>query len=144
MTQVQLIGDNTQLEQAFNIRKEVFVEEQKVALEDEIDAFEDEARHFLATLNNQPCGAARWRYTTKGIKLERFAVLPSFRGKGVASALVQAVLDDIAQQPDTNGKPLYMHAQVEVVPLYKKFGFEITGDLFVECDIEHYPMEKKN
>lgn len=142
MIDVQLIADDELLKTAFDIRREVFVEEQKVSQEDEFDAYENESRHFLATLNGKPCGAARWRYTPKGMKLERFAVSAAFRRKGVASALVQAVIDDVHAQPNTAGKLMYMHAQTTALPLYKKFGFEIQGDLFVECDIEHYVMVK--
>lgn len=142
MIDVQLIENDQQLKTAFEIRREVFVVEQKVPHEEEFDAYEDECRHFLALLDGAPCGAARWRYTPKGIKLERFAVSAAFRRKGVASALVQAVLDDVQAQPEVAGKLMYMHAQTTALPLYKKFGFEIQGDMFVECDIDHYLMVK--
>lgn len=142
MIDVQLIETDQQLKIAFEIRREVFVVEQKVPHEEEFDAYEDECRHFLAVLDGTPCGAARWRYTPKGIKLERFAVSAAFRCKGVASALVQAVIDDVQAQPEVVGKLMYMHAQTTALPLYKKFGFEIQGDMFVECDIEHYLMVK--
>ncbi|EAY31198.1 GNAT family N-acetyltransferase [Microscilla marina] len=142
MMKVKLIVTDEQRKIAFNIRNEVFVEEQQVPREDEFDEFENESRHFLATIHQQPCGAARWRYTPKGIKLERFAVLSSFRRQGVASALLQAVIDDVQAQPNTEGRLMYMHAQTTALPLYKKFGFKVQGDLFVECDIEHYLMTK--
>lgn len=128
---------------AFAIREEVFVIEQEVAAEDEFDKYEEESSHFVAlNENNLPVGSARWRYTDKGIKLERFTVKKNLRGRGVGSKIVQAVLDDIAEYAK-KGTHLYMHAQLDAVPLYTKFGFEKKGDLFDECGIMHYLMWKE-
>lgn len=130
-----------QLETIFKIREEVFVIEQEVDPSEEYDEFEDTSIHFLAKVNNIPAGTARWRFTDNGIKLERFAVIKQRRGKGVGQSLVKAVLEDIAKNPDAKGKKLYMHAQLPAVPLYAKFGFDKVGDLFEECNIQHYKME---
>lgn len=121
------------------IRYTVFVEEQKVSEADEFDEYEASCEHFLAFLHEKPVGAARWRKTDKGFKLERFAVLEEARGKGVGQALVKAVLEAI---PAKARDLLYLHAQVDAVPLYAKFGFEKKGELFEECKIWHYRMEK--
>jgi predicted GNAT family N-acyltransferase len=142
MTEIRVkkIESSTDLELAHKIRYEVFVEGQNVPPEEEIDQYENGCIHFLAWMNNIPCGAARWRKTESGIKLERFAVLEPFRGKGVGSALVKAVLRDIQSDRGNKGKLLYLHAQISAMPLYEKFGFVKHGDLFLECDIEHYSM----
>lgn len=125
---------------AFQIREEVFVVEQEVATHEEFDEFEDESHHFVALdENDEPVGAARWRYTDKGIKLERFAAKKTMRGKGLGSAIVKAVLDDITEKAD-KGTYLYMHAQLPAVPLYLKFDFQTKGDQFDECGIMHYLM----
>lgn len=138
------IDEQHQLEQAFKIRQKVFVEEQKVSKEEEYDEFEDTATHFLAFNDqNKAYGTARWRFTEKGIKLERFAVLKEERGGGTGSALVKKVLEDIALHPNSNGKLIYLHAQLTAVPLYEKFGFRKEGDIFEECAIQHYKMTKK-
>jgi len=140
LTITYITGHDDLLKAAFLIRQKVFVEEQNVPAAEEYDEYETTSRHFLAFYNGIPCGTARWRYTDKGIKLERFAVLADFRSQKVGSALVQAVLEDVQQQADTAGKLLYLHAQVTAMPLYAKFGFEPLGDRFLECDIEHYKM----
>ena len=145
MVRVELVANPGQLEAAFEIRRKVFVEEQQVPAEEEYDEFEKTARHFLAYDSaGLPCGTARWRYTPKGVKLERFAVLQSCRGKGVGSALVQKVLLDIAAQPEAAAKPRYLHAQVTAMPLYEKFGFKPEGPEFLECDIRHYLMKQSS
>jgi predicted GNAT family N-acyltransferase len=141
---VRLITSQEELDQAHDIRRVVFVSEQDVPEEEEIDQYEPVCRHFLAlTESGLPCGAARWRFTENGIKLERFAVLQAFRGHGVGSALVQAVLNDIRNHSGYQGQKIYLHAQLDAIPLYKKFGFQKTGPLFLECDIKHYKMEKE-
>jgi predicted GNAT family N-acyltransferase len=136
--QVNKVSDPAILEKVFAIRREVFVCEQNCPPELEWE-FEDESTHFLALVDNIPAGAARWRKTDKGYKLERFAVLKQFRGIGVAQELVKAVLADLP----ADAAYVYMHAQIQAVSLYKKFGFETIGPEFEEAGIRHFKMEKK-
>ncbi len=89
---------------------------------------------------NTPCGAARWRFTDKGVKLERFAVLKSFRGKGVGHQLVEEVLKDVKNHPSYKGQVIYLNAQVSAMNLYAKSGFRTVGEMFLECDIQHFKM----
>lgn len=135
------ITRNDQLKAAYFIRKEVFVIEQKVDPNKEYDEFESVSKHFIACCDGKPVGTARWRVTPYGVKLERFAVLKDSRGKGIGQALVVAVLEDIKANPDAANMNKYLHAQVSAVPLYQKFGFEIVGDMFEECNIMHYKMQ---
>ncbi|GAB2685394.1 GNAT family N-acetyltransferase [Mucilaginibacter koreensis] len=135
---VKKVSDPESLEQVFAIRREVFVGEQNCPPELEWE-FEDESTHFLATIDDMPAGASRWRKTDKGYKLERFAVLKSQRGQGIAQALVKAVLADLPADADY----VYLHAQVQAVPLYEKFGFERNGPMFEEAGIQHYKMVKQ-
>lgn len=130
-----------QLDTIFKIREEVFVIEQEVDPSEEYDEFEDTSVHFLAKVDDTPAGTARWRFTEKGIKLERFAVIKAFRNRGVGQSLVKAVLDDVAKHPESKNKKLYMHAQLSAIPLYAKFGFDKVGGMFEECNIQHYKME---
>jgi predicted GNAT family N-acyltransferase len=130
--------DPSDLENVFAIRREVFVGEQNCPPELEWE-HEEESNHFLATVDGVSAGASRWRKTDKGYKLERFAVLKNFRGKGVGQALVQAVLNDLPPEADY----IYLHAQVDAVTLYERFGFEKTGPEFEEAGIRHYKMIKK-
>ena len=126
------------LEKVFAIRREVFVLEQKCPPELEWE-HEEEAYHFLATADGEPAGAARWRKTENGYKLERFSVLKIHRGKGIAHLLVRAVLADLPADADY----IYLHAQVTAMPLYEKSGFEGVGEQFEEAGIMHYKMVKK-
>lgn len=136
--EVKNVTDPAELEKVFAIRREVFVDEQNCPPELEWE-FEDESVHFLATLNGVPSGAARWRKTDKGYKLERFAVLKNARSQGIAQALVKTVLNDLP----ANANYVYLHAQVPAVGLYEKFGFTKLGDEFEEAGIRHFKMVKK-
>jgi len=134
-TKVNKVYAHDDLENVFAVRREVFVGEQNCPPELEWE-HEEESNHFLATVDGVPAGAARWRKTDKGYKLERFAVLSKFRGNGVGQALVKAVLNDLP----TNAEYVYLHAQIQAVGLYEKFNFEKTGPEFEEAGIKHYKM----
>ena len=136
MVKIIPIKNAIELEQAFAIRREVFVEEQQVDPSEEYE-FEEESVHFLALDDNKPVGTARWRKTDNGIKLERFAVLASHRRSGVGRELLKAVLGDALKE---NPALLYLHAQIQVVPFYEKEGFVTTGGEFMEANIRHMKM----
>ena len=140
MITIKKIDNRIDLKKAQEIRYEVFVIGQNVPVEDEVDEFEPTSTHYLAFLNNNPVGAARWRFTDQGVKLERFAVLDTFRGRGVGSSMVVKILGDIKKHPDARGKEIYLHAQMEAIRLYRKFGFVKYGDMFSESGIMHYAM----
>ncbi|AQG82410.1 GNAT family N-acetyltransferase [Spirosoma montaniterrae] len=142
MITVAPISSPTDLDIVFGIRHTVFVVEQHVAHDEEYDEFESISTHFLARVGVTPAGTARWRRTSNGIKLERFAVLPAFRRQGVGQALVQAVLDDVFAQQQTAEptESIYLHAQLTAMPLYAGFGFAAVGPMFEEAGIQHYKM----
>ena len=135
--EVEQVTDPAALEKVFAIRHEVFVEEQGCPHELEIE-FNDQSIHFLVTVDGEPAGACRYRKTDKGYKLERFAVLSKFRGFGVGQEMVRAVL---AALP-ADAAYVYLHAQLDAVSLYSRFGFEKTGSEFEEAGIRHYKMVK--
>jgi len=118
-------------EKARVIRDKVFVQEQNVAEEEEFDEFEDESLHYLLFVDKKAIGTARWRHIGNKV-----AVLKEYRGKGYGDFLVKTVLKDALKE----GKTIYLHAQLKAIPLYERSGFKKVGDLFMECDIEHYKM----
>ena len=138
MIELKRIDQEQDLKAAYNIREKVFVIEQQVPADAEYDQYESTAKHYLATYVGVPCGAARWRVTDKGIKLERFAVLSEYRNKNVGAKLLEAVLKDVKR--DYPEKQIYLHAQLPAVNFYKRHSFEAEGDMFSECDIQHYKM----
>lgn len=143
MLKVIRIETQEDLEFAFNIRKEVFVHEQNVPEEDELDKYESIAYHYLALWKDKPVGTARWRITNNGYKLERFAVLKDYRKNGIGKALMEQMMQDIQNHPASSKKNCYLHSQIPVVPFYQAFGFQKKGDQFDECGIMHFKMVRK-
>jgi len=141
MITVEKVRTDSQKEEIFAIREQVFVLEQNVPKDEEYDEYEDTSTHYIAYYDHKPIGTARWRFTEKGIKLERFAVLAPYRDKKVGRAILEKILVEII--PYQADKELYLHAQVQAVGFYEKFGFQKVGDTFQECDIWHYTMKMK-
>jgi len=133
--QVKIVTSDEERQQAYAIRYEVFVKGQQVPVEIEMDQFDEQAVHVLATLDGQPVGTARWRTTSRGVKLERFAVLKEYRSRGVGAALVRFILQKVDHQAT-----IYLHAQEAVVPFYEKYGFVPVGKPFDEVGIKHRKM----
>ncbi len=127
--------DKEMADQAFAIRRKVFVEEQGVDAAMEYD-HEDEAHHYLLILAGKPIATARWRKTEKGIKLERFAVLPGFRNRGIGEIILKEVLKDVIPLK----KMIYLHSQVNATSFYERNGFTKFGEQFTEAGIEHFVM----
>ena len=118
------------------IRRTVFIEEQNIPQNIEIDANEEKANYILAYVDGQPVGTARWRETELGIKLERFAVLPHFRCHGIGKKLTRFILNEMNSQ-----KSIYLNAQESVIPFYQKCGFQTVGPKFDEANsIPHQKM----
>lgn len=80
--------DPEMLEDCFYIRKKVFVEEQGVPEESEIDEYESESIHLIGYDNGQPVATARIRPINETtVKIERVAVIKSHRGQGMVKCL---------------------------------------------------------
>jgi predicted GNAT family N-acyltransferase len=120
---------------ALAIRKEVFIVEQHVSRDEEIDEYESSATHIVALKDGRASGTARWRFTDRGVKLERFAVLKSLRKKGIGSALLQFALDELCEESN-----IYLNAQERVISFYEKFNFRGVGNIFYEANIPHLKM----
>jgi predicted GNAT family N-acyltransferase len=135
MIAVRKAIEEAELKHVYSIRSKVFVEEQQCPPEFEWE-HEEESIHFLATVDGAAAGTARWRKTEEGYKLQRFAVLKEFRGKGVGLALVQTVVDDLPAEADY----IYLHSQIQACSLYEKCGFKKEGPEFDEVGIRHYRM----
>ena len=128
-------SEKQEIEKCFNIRKEVFVKEQKCDPKDEYEN-EEESTHFLLLDNNEPVATSRYRKTQFGIKMERFAVLGSKRKKGYGLKILNFMIKDLSENKDVK----YLHAQVQVVGFYEKVGFKKIGEKFDEVGIMHYKM----
>lgn len=120
------------------IRLKVFVEEQHVPLEEERDAYDDEAMHFLAWLDGEPVGTARVILKGEIGKIGRVAVLPQARGTGLGAGLIRAALDALRGQPGVDRAVL--GAQTHAIGFYEKLGFAAYGPQYLDAGIPHRDM----
>lgn len=119
------------------VRETVFVQEQQVPLELEWDALDPDSAHVLARDDNgRPIGTGR---LTPEHKIGRMAVLAEWRGKGVGAALLLALIDEARRR---GWEDVSLHAQVDAVGFYRRYGFEPYGERFVEAGIDHQSMRK--
>lgn len=124
---------------AFYVRKKVFVEEQNVPIEIELDEYEDFAEHVVLYDDHQPVGAGRFRVISDTGKLERICVLPQYRGKGAGNIILET-LEKLAAEKGL--KKIKLNAQVQVENFYKKHGYQTVSDIFMDAGIPHVTMEK--
>jgi predicted GNAT family N-acyltransferase len=136
---VKQVTTKDQLEDAYSVRRTVFVDEQQVPEEEEIDQFEDDATHIVLYDNEEPVGAARLRVLDGIGKLERICVLSSSRKNGAGKLLVNK-LEEIAIEQGVS--KLKLNAQTHAIPFYERLGYETVSDVFMDAGIPHVTMIK--
>lgn len=121
----------------FAIRREVFCLEQGVAEDLEIDGRDPECRHYLLRIDGRTIGTARVRPVAPGVaKIERVAVLESYRGRGLGFALMRHVLRELGRDRAV------LHAQAHTENFYRALGFTTEGQPFEEAGIPHVRMTR--
>lgn len=125
------------------VRQRVFIEEQACPPEEEWDAYDDVSRHLVGRVGQAIIATARWRTVTHNeeivAKLERFAVLPAYRGRGYGRALVAYAIRDAEQ---AGHRTQMLHAQAHLEAFYEDFGFVRDGAPFNEAGIPHVHMTR--
>jgi predicted GNAT family N-acyltransferase len=116
------------------IRRRVFIQEQGVPEELELDGEDPAAWHWLALRHGEFAGTARM---LRDGHIGRVAVLERYRKLGIGSALVQAAIDHAQAQ---RLREVYLHAQLDAVPFYERYGFIAEGPEFVDAGINHRSM----
>lgn len=131
------------LKQAFTIRKEVFVKEQGVPIEDEFDEFDTLnglSEHILVYYNEQPVGTGRVRWVDGIGKLERICILKPYRKFGLGKVIINA-LEEIAEEKGVS--LVKLHGQTQAEGFYKKLGYQTSSSMFIEDGIPHILMIKE-
>ena len=134
------IGNHPDLiKKAHAIRKQVFVIEQGIPQALDLDGLDGSADHVLVTKGEELIATARLYYKRSGYAvMARIAVLQTFRGLGVATKMVKALLDHTKQR---NIKTIEIHAHQYLRSYYEKFGFKFIKE--VETVGEHQLIEMK-
>ena len=121
-------------ELASPIRFEVFVREQRVPAEIELDEMDARCIHAVAFLEELPVGTGR---LLPGGHIGRMAVLKSHRNRGVGAAMLKRL---IAAARERGDREVALSAQVHAVPFYRAHGFVEEGAEYEEAGIAHQAM----
>ena len=133
------IGPTDDVDSCLALRHAVFVVEQGVSLEDEVDGHDGRAHHILARLNGVPVGCARILIKDDTGKIGRVCVLPSSRGTGLGSALIKACLTHLRKQKDV--RRALLGSQTHAIAFYEKLGFVAFGPEYDDAGIPHRDMD---
>ncbi|WP_226481037.1 GNAT family N-acetyltransferase [Natrinema amylolyticum] len=138
--EVRVAETDRERDDAFAVRRTVFVEEQGVDEDLEYDDHDETAVHFVAYDDGEPIGAARLREYEAGVgKVERVAVLESRRTEGVGRALMEALE---RRAIDAGFEALKLHSQTRAAGFYRSLGYDRRGEEFEEASIPHVEMRK--
>lgn len=134
-------GTDPQLRDALAVREAVFVQEQGVPIEEEIDDYDGVAWHVLARVDDAPVATARLvSLDADRVKIGRVATLPDYRGQGIATKLVKLLMEFARREGF--GEAI-LDSQLAAMPVYEKLGFAPIGEVFLDAGILHRRMTRK-
>lgn len=117
------------------IRTAVFIEEQNVPDSLEWDNSDHESTHILAYYNNIAVGTAR---LLNDGHIGRLAVLKDYRNRKIGQNMLKYLLEIAKERSIRN---IELSAQEHAVEFYKKLGFSVTSDVYMDAGIPHYDMK---
>lgn len=141
MNSILIVDWRTHAQELSRIRREVFIEEQRVPQSEEWDGLDESAIHFLAVRDKNAVGCARLLIENHASQtrfhIGRVAVVKSSRQQGIGRLLMQCVLDYChAHAP----YPIFLNAQTERRRFYEYLGFIAKGNEFIDAGIPHISM----
>lgn len=125
---------------ALSLRKAIFVVEQQVPLELEIEN-EELCTHFVLYEDNIPQSTVRlFQKNSTDYKVQRMAVVASARKKGYGREIMLFAEDYVKKMAGTR---IILGAQIQAIPFYEKLGYKVFGDEYLDAGIKHFDMEKR-
>jgi predicted GNAT family N-acyltransferase len=139
VTEVKVATSPSEVDQALELRRRVYVDEQGVTLEADRDGLDPDALHVVAIDGGRVVGTCRLVFEDGLARLGRMAVDNEMRGRGLGAAIL-ATADRVARA--AGATRIRLHAQTAARSLYERGGFQIRGEEFMEEGIPHVTMEK--
>jgi len=128
------------LQRAFTIRRRVFIEEQQVPEEIELDTDDAHAFHVLALIDGEAVGTGRMLvHGDDEVKIGRMAVLQNLREHGIGRRILRFLMEHARS---SGHKKAVLHAQISAEGFYLKEGYIPIGGVFDEAGIPHRKMER--
>ncbi|NDL68082.1 GNAT family N-acetyltransferase [Anaerotalea alkaliphila] len=130
-------NDKEALEDAWAIRRKVFIEEQGVSEELEMDGKDQDNWFVVVYEDDKPLATGRLLNEEGKYLAGRIAVLKEFRGQHLGDLVVKMLVDKAFT---LGGEAVYLHAQTDALGFYETIGFEAFGDVYQEAGIPHQSM----
>lgn len=130
--------DSSWYQKGCALRREVFMDEQHVSLEDEFDGKDPDATHIVTVQEGEVVGVLRILWLPEHAKIGRFAVKKPLRNQGLGSRLFHTALSFIERRGQER---VMLEAQIDRIAFYEHFGFEAYGADYLDAGILHRAMK---
>ncbi|MFL0251371.1 GNAT family N-acetyltransferase [Clostridium neuense] len=135
--EVRWFKGSKNLKDGLELRKKVFVGEQDVPEDMEIDEFDKDCDHIVIYRDKAVVAVGRIIFDNSKCFFGRIAVAKEYRGTGLGKILVTEMLKKAVED---GVREVFIHAQAYAQKFYEKLGFEAYGEKFDEAGIEHVSM----
>ena len=138
----KLMETEDELQGANEVKRQVFVIEQGITEELVFQSAEESDEiNIIVKNDSMVVGTARVVFPANDTaKIERMAVLRSFRRRGIGKGIISFLLGELKRKKIKN---IILHAQYQVYDFYKTYGFNVSGLPFMEAGIKHVKMEMR-
>ena len=137
---VKLVETHHEMEACVALRVRVFVDEQEVPSDEELDEYDNSADHAVALLAGRVVGTGRlYLLPSEVAQIGRMAVESTQRRKGIGSLILSFLEDRVRRKGNAT---VVVHAQTYVRSFYERHDYVAAGEPFMEAGIEHVGMIK--
>ena len=136
---IRFTQNNKDMLSCLDLRRTVFIEEQNVPENEEVDGDDPDCDHILLTVSDTPVGAARLKYYNDFIKVQRVCVLKNYRGQGIGSKIINFIIRHVEKNDIRSS--VRLGSQIHALEFYKRLGFIEFGEEYLDAGILHKDME---
>lgn len=138
---IRFIQNSKDMLSCLELRRTVFIEEQNVPENEEVDGDDPDCDHILLTISDIPVGAARLKYYDDFVKVQRVCVLKNYRGQGIGSNIINFIIRHVEKNDIRSS--VRLGSQIHALEFYKGLGFIEFGEEYLDAGILHKDMEYK-
>ena len=137
MVRIELMNWDQARAEASPVRYKVFVEEQRVPIEIELDDMDAQCVHAVAySADGRVIGTGR---LLPDRHVGRMAVLQEWRGQGVGGEILERLVTAARERGDME---VALSAQTHALEFYRRHGFAEEGEVYEEAGIPHQVMRR--
>ena len=136
---IRFTQNNKDMLSCLDLRRTVFIEEQNVPENEEVDGDDPDCEHILLTISDIPVGAARLKYYNDFVKVQRVCVLKNYRGQGIGSNIINFIIRHVEKNDIRSS--VRLGSQIHALEFYKRLGFIEFGEEYLDAGILHKDME---